>query len=217
VYSLSNQFAGATQRLVARLEQAILMFRTRSRLVETHIREVERAFEYMENKQRGSIIAQGDKSEGGSREYAGGDGIRVGYRFDPKRNIYQDELKVVIAPPSTVKRRESNFDGKPASSEDVFDDWAFEVINDDVDWVKYKGIWGCKSNVEGESGPQGPKWDYKGDVRVRWEGRADAGHFLEWLDVLLLDIVQDDTKSTRFRKKALRLITNSHQHTSEDA
>jgi hypothetical protein len=216
VYSLSNQFAGATQRLVARLEQAILMFRTRSRLVENHIREVERAFEILEGRQQGGIIAQGDKFEGGSREFACGDGIRVGYGFDPKLNVYEDELKVVIAPPSTVKRRESNFDGKPASSEDVFDDWAFEVIDDDLDWVKYKGMWGRKSNVEGESGPQGPRWDTKGDVRVRWEGRADAGHFLEWLDVLLLDIVQDDTKSTRFRMRALQLITFSHQHRSED-
>jgi hypothetical protein len=217
VYSLSNQFAGSMQRLAAHLENLIQIFRTRSRLVETHIREVEKAFEILEDKQRAGIIAQGDRSEGGSREFACGDGIRVGYGFDPKLDVYKDELKFVIAPPSAIKRRESNFDGKPASQEDAFEDWGFEVIDDDVDWVKYKGLWGRKSNVEGESGPQGPKWDGKGDVRVRWEDREDEGHYLEWLDVLLLDIVQDDTKSTKFRKRAIQLITFSHQHKSEDA
>jgi hypothetical protein len=64
------QFSGTTQRLVNRLEEFIQAFRTRSNLVEKHMLEVERAFEYYTDRKKGSLIAQGDKSESGAREFA---------------------------------------------------------------------------------------------------------------------------------------------------
>ena len=207
IYPLSMQFSGTTQRLVGRLEEFIRAFRTRSNLVEKHVREVERAFAYYKKNEKDVLIARGDKNESGAREFAGGDGIRVGYGFDPQLNIYDEEFKVVLAPPSAVERRESNFDGKPASKDDIFEDWAFEVIDDDTDWINFRGLWGRKSRVDGESGPQGPRWS--GDkLRIRWGGQI-PGYQLEWLDTLLLDIIQDDTKPVRQRKKALQFLNDS--------
>lgn len=205
IYPLSMQFTGTTQRLVNWLEEFIQGFRTRSRLVEKHIREVENALEYYEEKNRSGRIALGDTSQNGTREFAGGDGIRVGYGFYPDWKMYGDELKVVLAPPPAVQRRESNFDGGPASKDDPFDDWAFEVITDDTDWIKFRGLWGRKSRVEGESGPQGPRWSGN-NIRVRWSGQT-PDYYLEWLDILLFDIVQDYTKPTELRKKAFQAIS----------
>lgn len=208
IYPLSMQFSGTTQRLVNRLEEFIQAFRTRSNLVEKHLLEVERAFEYYTDKKKGSLIAQGDKSESGAREFAGGDGIRAGYGFDPSLNIYGDEFKIVLGPPPAVERRESNFDGKPSSKDDFFEDWAFELIDDDTDWIKFKGLWGRKSRVEGEGGPQGPRWANGSNIRIRW---GEPGNQLEWLDTLLLDIIQDDTKPARQRKRALQFISESRR------
>lgn len=207
IFPLSMQFSGTTQRLVSRLEGFIQVFRTRSNLVEKHIREVERAFEYYAEKNKGGVIAQGALTESGSREFAGGDGIRVGFGFDPALDIYEDEIKIVLAPPSTVARRESNFDGKPASKEDIFEDWAFELIDDDTDWIQFRGLWGRKSRVEGESGPQGPRWS-DDKLRIRWGGQS-PGYYLEWLDTLLLDIIQDDSKPIQRRKQAFQFMSES--------
>lgn len=214
IYPISKQFSGTTQRLVSQLEEFIQAFRTRSNLVEKHLREVERAFEYYTNRDKGSLIAQGDKNESGAREFAGGDGIRAGYGFDPKLNIYNEEFKIVLAPSSAVERRESNFDGKPANKEtDFFEDWAFEVIDDDTPWIKFKGLWGRKSRVEGESGPQGPRWADGSNIRIRW---GSPGNQLEWLDTLLLDIIQDDAKPVKQRKRALQFVSKSRRVETEE-
>ncbi|MBV6394611.1 MAG: hypothetical protein HFACDABA_00177 [Anaerolineales bacterium] len=205
IFPLSLQFSGATQRMVHRLEEFTQAFRTRSNLVEKHMREVERAFEYYSDKNKGSVIAQGALAEGGAREFAGGDGIRVGWGFDPSLNIYGHELKVILDPPPAVARRESNFDGKPSSKEDIFEDWAFEIIDDETDWVKFRGLWGRWSRMEGERGPQGPRWS--GDkLRIRWGGQT-PGYYLEWLDTLLFDIIQDDARPTKQRERALRFMS----------
>lgn len=209
IFPLSLQFSGTTQRMVHRLEEFTQSFRTRSNLVEKHMREVERAFEYYSDKNKGSLIAQGALAVGGSREFAGGDGIRVGWGFDSSLNIYGHELKVVLDPPPAVARRESNFDGKPSSKDDIFEDWAFEVIDDDTDWVKFRGLWGRRSRVEGESGPQGPRWS--GDqLRIRWGGQT-PGYYLEWLDTLLFDIINDDARPVQQRERALRFMSALRQ------
>lgn len=208
IYPLSLQFPGTTQRLMSQLERFIQKFRTRSRLVETHIREIDQAIDEYRKERGRSIVAQGGKTDGGSREYAGGDGIRVGYGYnpDPHSKVHSDEFKAVLNPPVTVARRESNFDGVAADkSKDIYEDWSFEVITDDTPWVKYKGMWGRRSRVAGESGPQGPRW--AGDmIRIRW-GEADKS--LEWMDTLLLGILRDDTKPASLRKRALQHLSRS--------
>jgi hypothetical protein len=221
IYPLSKQVSGFTQRLVAGMESFIQLFRSKSRLVEEYARMMENALKDFEVNKR-KLIAQGGFAGGGLQEYAGGDGLRIGYGFDPRLDIYDEEFKAVIDLPPGIPRRESNFNGKPADPKvDFFDDWAFDVITEDTDWVKFKGLWGRNARIEGESGPQGPRWN--GDeVRIRWGGRDQElsgserkGYFLEWLDVLLLDMVQDENQPTMLRKQALMELTRGSRQDTE--
>ncbi len=73
--------------------------------------------------------------------------------------------------------------------------WKIEMIDDDTDWIQYKGLWGRASWISGESGPQGPKWDGT-HTRLRWGSAL--------LDMLLIDLAHDEQRSVSLRVKALR-------------
>ena len=105
-------------------------------------------------------------------EIATGDGFRIGYEGDPKRE------KIGISS-SYIKRIMSNRKVVHPKSRQ----WKQVLLNPEPDWVNYKGLWGVKSLMKDESGPPGPKWDRPDKLfavypRKRWEKS------LEWLTEL---------------------------------
>lgn len=105
-------------------------------------------------------------------EIATGEGFRIGYEGDPKRE------KIGISS-SYIKRVMSNRKvARPKSRE-----WKQVLLDPEPEWVNYKGLWGVKSLLKDESGPPGPKWDRPDKLfavypRKRWEKS------LEWLTEL---------------------------------
>jgi hypothetical protein len=105
-------------------------------------------------------------------EIATGEGFRIGYEGDPKRE------KIGISS-SYIKRIMSNRKvAHPGSRE-----WKQVSLDPEPEWVNYKGLWGVKSLMKDESGPPGPKWDRPDKLfavypRKRWEKS------LEWLTEL---------------------------------
>jgi hypothetical protein len=105
-------------------------------------------------------------------ELATGEGFRIGYEGDPKRE------KIGISS-SYIKRVMSNRKVvRPQSRQ-----WKQVLLDPEPDWVNYKGLWGVKSLMKDESGPPGPKWDRPDKLfavypRKRWEKS------LEWLTEL---------------------------------
>lgn len=105
-------------------------------------------------------------------EIATGEGFRIGYEGDPKRE------KIGISS-SYIKRIMSNRKvAHPGSRE-----WKQVLLDPEPEWVNYKGLWGVKSLMKDESGPPGPKWDRPDKLfavypRKRWEKS------LEWLTEL---------------------------------
>lgn len=105
-------------------------------------------------------------------EIATGDGIRIGYEGEPRREV--------IGRSSSYLRRDKS-DRKvvhPRARE-----WKQILLSPEPEWVNYKGLWGVKSMMKDESGPPGPKWDRPDKLfavypRKRWEKS------LEWLTEL---------------------------------
>jgi len=105
-------------------------------------------------------------------EIATGEGFRIGYEGDPKRE------KIGISS-SYIKRIMSNRKVVHPKSRE----WKQVLLDTEPDWVNYKGLWGVKSLMKDESGPPGPKWDRPDKLfavypRKRWEKS------LEWLTEL---------------------------------
>jgi hypothetical protein len=105
-------------------------------------------------------------------EIATGEGFRIGYEGDPKRE------KIGISS-SYIKRIMSNRKVVHPKSRE----WKQVLLDPEPDWVNYKGLWGVKSLMKDESGPPGPKWDRPDKLfavypRKRWEKS------LEWLTEL---------------------------------
>jgi hypothetical protein len=102
-------------------------------------------------------------------EIATGDGFRVGYEGDPKR-------EAIGVSSSYLRRAKSDREvTHPGSRE-----WRQILLDPEPGWVQYQGLWGVKSLLRDESGPPGPKWDrpdklFQVSPRKRWD-RA-----LEWL------------------------------------
>jgi hypothetical protein len=102
-------------------------------------------------------------------EIATGDGFRVGYEGDPKR-------EAIGVSSSYLRRAKSDREvTHPGSRE-----WQQILLDPEPGWVQYQGLWGVKSLLRDESGPPGPKWDrpdklFQVSPRKRWD-RA-----LEWL------------------------------------
>lgn len=101
-------------------------------------------------------------------ELATGDGFRIGHPGgDPceERIDSSDYLKRIMSERATSHPRESR--------------WSQILLNSEVDWLQYKGLWGVKSFLKEESGPPGPKWDRpeKGTAgvkeRIRWSKPLD--------------------------------------------
>ncbi|MBI5824666.1 MAG: hypothetical protein HZB18_11605 [Chloroflexi bacterium] len=103
-------------------------------------------------------------------EIASGDGFRVG--------LQGDHLKERVVKSSSYLKRVMS-DRK--TSRPKVKEWRRALLNSELGWVQYKGLWGVKSFLNEESGPPGPKWDRpvkdQADVnqRVRW------GKPLDWL------------------------------------
>jgi len=105
-------------------------------------------------------------------EIATGEGFRIGYEGDPKRE------KIGMSS-SYLKRVMSNRKVVHPNSRE----WKQVLLSPEPDWVRYKGLWGVKSLLKDESGPPGPKWDRPDKLfavypRKRWEKS------LEWLTEL---------------------------------
>ena len=105
-------------------------------------------------------------------EIATGEGFRIGYEGDPKRE------KIGISS-SYIKRIMSNRKVVHPKSRQ----WKQVLLEPEPEWVNYKGLWGVKSLMKDESGPPGPKWDRPDKLfvvypRKRWEKS------LEWLTEL---------------------------------
>jgi hypothetical protein len=96
-------------------------------------------------------------------EIATGEGFRIGYEGDPKRE------KIGISS-SYIKRVMSNRKVVHPKSRE----WKQVLLDPEPDWVNYKGLWGVKSMMKDESGPPGPKWDRPDKLfavypRKRWD------------------------------------------------
>jgi hypothetical protein len=105
-------------------------------------------------------------------EIATGEGFRIGYEGDPKRE------KIGISS-SYIKRVMSNRKVVHPQARQ----WKQVPLDPEPEWVNYKGLWGVKSLMKDESGPPGPKWDRPDKLfavypRKRWEKS------LEWLTEL---------------------------------
>ena len=105
-------------------------------------------------------------------EIATGEGFRIGYEGDPKRE------KIGISS-SYIKRVMSNRKVVHPKSRE----WKQVLLDPEPEWVNYKGLWGVKSLMKDESGPPGPKWDRPDKLfavypRKRWDKS------LEWLTEL---------------------------------
>ena len=105
-------------------------------------------------------------------EIATGDGFRIGYEGDPKR-------EEVRRSSSYLKRVMSNREVVHPTSRE----WKQVLLSPEPDWIQYKGLWGVKSFLKDESGPPGPKWDRPDKLfvvypRKRWDKS------LEWLTEL---------------------------------
>ena len=105
-------------------------------------------------------------------EIATGDGFRIGYEGDRKR-------EEVGRSASYLKRVMSERQVTHPKSRE----WKQILLAPEPDWIQYQGLWGVKSLLEDESGPPGPKWSrpdkfFMIHPRMRWE------HPLEWLRAL---------------------------------
>jgi hypothetical protein len=117
-------------------------------------------------------------------EIATGEGFRIGYDGDPKREkigISSSYLKRVMSNRKVVH---------PRSRE-----WNQVLLSPEPDWVNYQGLWGVKSLLRDESGPPGPKWDRPDKLlavypRKRWEKS------LEWLSELETILMTSNKKKT---------------------
>jgi len=105
-------------------------------------------------------------------EIATGDGFRIGWEGDTKREEIgrsSSYLKRVMSDRKVVHPRAH--------------EWKQVLLSPEPGWVRYKGLWGVKSLTRDESGPPGPKWDRPDKLfvvypRKRWDKS------LEWLTEL---------------------------------
>jgi hypothetical protein len=101
-------------------------------------------------------------------EMATGDGFRIGCGGDDSSEDMvnsTDYLKSIMSDRETTCPKISK--------------WSRVLLNSEVDWLQYKGLWGVKSLLKDESGPPGPRWDRpRKDVtgvkeRMRWDKPLD--------------------------------------------
>lgn len=103
-------------------------------------------------------------------EIATGDGFRVGYRGDFRREH-------VVRSASYLKRSKSD----RKTTRPKMNEWKKILLDSEPDWVQYKGLWGVKSLLMEESGPPGPKWDRPRKDQVVVNERIRWGKPLDWL------------------------------------
>ncbi len=140
-------------------------------------------------------------------EFATGDGMRIGQ--SDINTDYSEECKFAPNLPNHISRRGCYFDCSPKKEFQAT--WEKDFLSGNENWIKFQGLWGQQSKIEGEHGPQGPKWD--GDkVRMRWgrqelqDGTTNPNPYLEWLFVLLLDLAKNEDQPTYIRKKAMEYL-----------
>jgi hypothetical protein len=103
-------------------------------------------------------------------ELATGDGFRIGYQGDTLR-------EGVMKSSSYLKRIMSD----RKTTRPKISEWRRILMNSELDWVQYKGLWGVKSWLIEESGPPGPKWDRPKKDQVGVNERKRWGRPLDWL------------------------------------
>jgi hypothetical protein len=103
-------------------------------------------------------------------EMATGDGFRAGYQGDNLR-------EGVMKSSSYLKRIMSD----RKTTRPIIKEWRPILLNSELDWVQYKGLWGVKSLLKEESGPPGPKWDRPRKDQVGANERKRWGRPLDWL------------------------------------
>ena len=102
-------------------------------------------------------------------EIATGDGFRIGYGGDPKR-------EPIGVSSSYLRREKSDREVEHPGSRE----WRQVLLTPEPGWVQYQGLWGVKSLLRDESGPPGPKWD-RHDKRFLVSPRKRWDRALEWL------------------------------------
>jgi hypothetical protein len=103
-------------------------------------------------------------------ELATGDGFRIGYHEGRMR-------EGVMRSSSYLKRVMS---GRETTHPKI-KEWRRILLNSELDWVQYKGLWGVKSMIKDESGPPGPKWDRPKKRQVGVQERKRWNKPLDWL------------------------------------
>jgi hypothetical protein len=103
-------------------------------------------------------------------EMATGDGFRIGYQGDHKS-------EGAVKSSSYLKRVMSHRE----TTHPKIKEWNRVLLNSEIDWVQYKGLWGVKSIIKDESGPPGPKWDRPKKDQDNVEERKRWGKPLDWL------------------------------------
>jgi len=103
-------------------------------------------------------------------EMATGDGFRIGYQGN---NLYEGAIKSS----SYLKRIMSD----RKTTHPKIKEWCCILLNSELDWVQYKGLWGVKSFLKEESGPPGPKWDRPKKDQVGVYERKRWSSPLDWL------------------------------------
>jgi len=102
-------------------------------------------------------------------EIATGDGFRIGYQGDPKRES-------IGISSSYLRRAKSDREVTHPGSRQ----WKQILLHPEPVWIQYQGLWGVKSLLQDESGPPGPKWD-RPDKRFFVRPRKRWDWTLEWL------------------------------------
>lgn len=103
-------------------------------------------------------------------EMAAGDGFRIGYQGD-------DLCEEMVKSSSYLKRIMSD----RQTTHPKIKEWCRILLNPEVGWVQYKGLWGAKSFLKDESGPPGPKWDRPKKDQAGVDERKRWGRPLDWL------------------------------------
>ena len=106
-------------------------------------------------------------------EMATGDGFRIGYQGD---NL----LEGVVKSSSYLKRIMSD----RKTTRPKIKEWNRVLLNSELAWVQYKGLWGVKSSLREESGPPGPQWDRPRKDQVGVDERKRWSKPLDWLTEL---------------------------------
>jgi hypothetical protein len=181
-YPAPKQFSGATQRIITLIDTLFSQLHTRG----------------SSKDHKADLLF----------EFATGDGLRIGFDNPPDCEI--GDYKYAKNLPSKIVNRKQSIQERTITSKR----WKCHVVmpEDELEnWIEYRGLWGRYALLADESGPNGPKWNRPGPevapTRVRWgpAGRRDA---LLWKDILLLEMLTQETCPAPDRIRALNSLIN---------